>query len=803
MKKLTFIILFLSSIISSYSSFSSVTFKGGIISSGEILKTEKPNDREDLFYDFNNLDLSHLEQTMSIADAIRLENRIGIGAPYKRVKRYIGKTRKEAIRLVVQELESYQDKFKWPNWSKNYIPTQFINDGLERSKINCQEKLFRVHLEYLWSRSMLTNPVPQFEKLTLFWLDHFSVAFDEYDQTHSFLRHLQFVRKHSAGNFEQFLRESIKNPGIIIYLNNEQSTTQSPNENLAREFLELFSLGEGNYTENEIKNFAKKLPSYSINHVSQEFQLYKYKSSGQTLSGFGEKFSSADGFIDLVIDHPAFGEFIVKKFYNEFLSLNEPSSEELAILVSSFRLNNFDIVKLFETTISLKSFWDDDNRLTLVKSPIELVFGTAKTLGIKAWKKEDIGWLVNLSKQLGQDLFNPPNIAGWPVGKEWLSGQFLEKRMSLLPKYFSNIKLFKTVENFNTLLTWTDISLCRHATGNGKWETRIEYKEHIQEAKRRGLSCGVGGSTQIASSSSSSNNSLALQQANQKDQQAQTTQIIVTSENHNSENVYISELNKFYNETIKDQLAVETIVINWLPDDFETKEWADMNVGFYGVKLNGKWWDGLNVTFGTDINSKQKQQWKNFNFIRVSHGFSHPEIFSSWEESWISNWDGHYGWSSSFPRGPRIENFNAKSRDEKLLMIRLLQAMQHLLENKRASPQLMKNSYAQNWLKDRIDETLTKNWNLKNSSIPNTKIFSYTATDGGRKHRKFQCGSKRAGIDFKKIRSMNKKISISLPSDFLVIQDINLDSLLLPDINLSLDDKDFLSIISFEGYQLK
>ena len=803
MKQLIYLIFFFSLIILSTGSFSSVTFKGGIISSGEILNTEKPKDRDDLFYDLKKLDLTHLNKKMTLTEAIRFENRIGIGAPYKRVKRYIGKTRKEAINLVVQELEFFQDEFEWPDWKENYIPTSFIEDGLYRSKRDCGISAFRTNLEFIWTKSILTNEVPQFEKLALLWLDHFSVAFDEYNQSHSFARHLEFIRKNTAGNFEQFLRESIKDPGIIIYLNNEQSTTQSPNENLAREFLELFSLGEGNYSENEIKNFAKKLPSYSINHLSQEFQLYKYKSSGQTLSGFGQKFSSADEFIDLVIDHPAFGEFIVKKFYNEFLSLNDPSSEELAILVSSFKKNQFDIVKLFETTISLKRFWEDDNRLTLVKSPIELVFGTAKTLGIKAWKKQDIGWLVKLSKELGQDLFNPPNIAGWPVGKEWLSGQFLEKRMSLLPKYFSNIKLFKTVENFNTLLTWTDISLCRHATGNGKWETRIEYKEHIQEAKRRGLSCGVGGSTQIASSSSSSNNSLTLQQANQKDQQAQPTQIIVTSENHNSENVYISELNKFYNETIKDQLAVETIIINWLPDDFETKEWADMNVGFYGVKLNGKWWDGLNVTFGTDINSKQKQQWKNLNFIRVSHGFSYPEIFSSWGGSWISSWDGHYGWNSSFPRGPRIKNFNAKSMDEKLLMIRLLQAMQHLLDNKRASPQLTKNSYAQNWLKNRIDETLTKRWNLKDSSIPNTKIFSYTATDGGRKHRKFQCGSKRAGIDFKKIRSMNNKISISLPSDFLEIQDVNIESLLLPDINLGLDDKDFLSIISYEGYQLK
>ena len=182
-------------------------------------------------------------------------------------------------------------------------------------------------------------------------------------------------------------------PAIIVYLNNEQSTTQKPNENLAREFLELFSLGEGNYSENEIKTFAKKLPGNGINHVSQNFQLFKYKVSGQTFyffSAFGQDFQSADEFIDLVISHPAFGEFISKKFYNEFVDLNDPSAEDLAILVSTLRKYDFSIIKLLKATISLRKFWDNNNRLTLVKSPIELVYGTARTTGVQGWKNKII-----------------------------------------------------------------------------------------------------------------------------------------------------------------------------------------------------------------------------------------------------------------------------------------------------------------------------------------------------------------------------------------------------------------------------
>ena len=209
MKKLFFLIYLFLTIICGFSSFSAVTIKGGVITSAEVLKTEKPQKRDDLLYDLRKLDLSHLDAHLSQKDAIRFENRIGIGPPLNRVKRYIGLSRNDAIRLVVQELESYQDKFEWPVWLEDYIPTQFIEGGLKRSKIKCGEKLFRTDLELLWTKSILANPVPQFEKLALLWLDHFSVAFDEYDQTHSFVRHLQFVRKHSAGNFEHFLRESI------------------------------------------------------------------------------------------------------------------------------------------------------------------------------------------------------------------------------------------------------------------------------------------------------------------------------------------------------------------------------------------------------------------------------------------------------------------------------------------------------------------------------------------------------------------------------------------------------------------
>ena len=874
-------------------SLSAVKIKGGVITSAEVLKTEKPKKRNDLIYDLKKINLSHLDKKITLKEAVRFENRIGIGAPYNRVKRYIGKTRKEAIKIVVQELENYQDDFDWPDWKNNYTPTTFIEDGLRRNKRDCRASSFRTDLEFKWSKSILRNSIPQFEKLALLWLDHFSVAFDEYDQSHSFVRHLEFIRRNANGNFDTFLKESIKDPGIIVYLNNEQSTTQKPNENLAREFLELFSLGEGNYSENEIKNFAKKLPGHSINHITQDFQYYKYKESGQTLSAFGEKFDNTNEFIDLVVNHPAFGEFIAKKFYNEYVKLGEPDTDDLAILVTTFKKNNFNIIKLFEAAISLESFWDKQNKLTLIKSPIELIYGAARTLGVAQWRNQlNISWLIFLSKDFGQDLFNPPNIAGWPTGKDWLAGQLLEKRMSKLKNHFIKTKILNEKNNSQIsefkindikITPWksgkwlmlylkfsgtTDISdkietftisldanlkknnfhairldeqsfkiptelsqqnqpgrffIGKSSIKNGTYKKLFNYLPNNKKIKLNSI-CKYLISNQNISDIFQSTKKLTSQKIihNFLDNNGLENNVTKLAEMcFNIEEVGIAQINKeskgllskvtnkyndeldiFYKNLVKDQLGVETIIINYIPKDFATREWADINIGFYGVKLNEKFWNGIQIKLGTDINSKQKKKWKNLNRIEVRHGFSNPPIFISWENSWVSNWDGHYGWNSSFPVGPRMNNFNAKTRDEKLLMIRLLQAMEHILENKNSSRPLKDNTYVQNWLNERIAEVNPK-WNLNNGSMPNTKIYSFVSNDNDKNYKTFQCGGKRAGIDFVKVRYVDKHLHDSLPSGFTDNSEFKLTTLLLPEVELGIDEDDFISILSYEGYQLK
>ena len=717
-----------------------VTFKGGQISSSSgNLKTEKPVERPDLKFNLSDFDTSHLNLKLSKFDAIRFERRIGIGAPLHRVSQWIGLTRKQAIEKTISELENHSDGFIMPSWFSEMTPISFMEDGLRRDRHSCGVKNYRHTLEAAWSQEIIETTTPQFERLALFWLDHFSVAFDTYNQTHSFAKHLEIIRQHSSGNILDFLTASFYDPGMIVYLNNEQSTVQNPNENLAREFLELFSLGEGAYSENDIKNLAKAISGHGINYVTEQFQIFNSKVSKGDFSAFGKKYSTIEEFIELISNHPSFGEFIARKFYAEYVELSEPSKEDLAYMVTVLRESGFEIKALLKATLSLKKFWDEKNKLTLVKSPIDLVFGTIRTLGTAGDSGSNFKWANDATEDFGQSLFNPPNIAGWPVGKEWLAGQSLESRLTKFPKYFEELEPDDR----------RDKSMKRMREGRDKRVDRaIELSQKYQQ-----------------------------------------------------------DLTKFFASGTEEQFLAETMVINWIPDDFATREYADINVSFYNVSFLGKKWDGISVRFGTDKNAKKKHSWKDLNRLSFNQGSSHPPVLKNYSDGWVSDWNGHRGWSSSFPKGPR-ERFRKKSKDERLLMKRLLQSMHVPLENLSSFNALLRNVAAQNWLRDRINEIGFDDINTKNGKQPPIKIFSLLSNPHGSKIKKpkFNCSIIRTGYSLAGVFGRDSKMLTDHFDDKNLVStetSPNLSQLLLPALNLQLDNLEALRLLGHEGYQLK
>ena len=229
--------------------------------------------------------------------------------------------------------------------------------------------------------------------------------------------------------------------GSEMCIRDSSSSAKKPNENLAREFLELFSLGEGKYNEKDIKTLAKAIAPYGINFVSEKPNWFSSKASVRDFGAFGQSYKNFDEFVRLIAKRADFGEMVAKKFYREFVSVKPPKTNDIAILMSKFRLSNFSIPKLFEATVSLKSFWSEESRLNIVKSPLELLYGTARTLGYVGRELDYNRWMLTFATELGQDLFNPPNVAGFPGGTAWVSGQMMEKRIELINRIFGDFSL--------------------------------------------------------------------------------------------------------------------------------------------------------------------------------------------------------------------------------------------------------------------------------------------------------------------------------------------------------------------------
>ncbi len=408
----------------------------------------------------NEAKYAHLDEVIDKKSAVRLENRIGFGAPEHRVIRYVGKTRREAIQIIVNELIYHEDTFALPMWVTDLAPLGVKDEIMSRvlPKDECNVVWYGESIKQNWIDAALKGAVPQFSRLSLFWLNHFSVQFSQYLEPHAYAQHVDFARNWRSASFPSLLKQSLIDPSNIVFLNNDRNHKGNQNENLAREFLELYALGEGNYSEQDIRNLAKLLTGKSYNKNIESYWYTPKLAYKGSVNIFGRRISNLDEFFSSLQGHEKFGELIVKKFINEFISHEPPSEPLVKRLQISFLKSNFDLVNLFEEVMSTKEFWDDGNTLSLVKTPYDLLVGTARTLNSSGSAPYDHRFLNRLTAaiaKMDQNLIEPPNVAGWKSGLEWLEGNQLTLRADLLYKIFSKDALnTKGISPSTARLAW-------------------------------------------------------------------------------------------------------------------------------------------------------------------------------------------------------------------------------------------------------------------------------------------------------------------------------------------------------------
>ena len=293
----------------------------------------------------------------------------------------------------------------------------------ERSQLNSErtqrERRQQAQLREWWLRRMVETPRPLQEKLTLFWHDHFAVNYKTFYFTHILYKQNELFRGRAGDNFGALLRGIVHDAAMIRFLDNHVNFKNRGNENLGREILELFSLGEGRgYTEEDLRQASRALTGYSYDHFSGQFRFVatRHDETGKTI--FGRKGNwGGDDLVDLVLRQPQTAQYVSKKLF-EFFAHENPGEETNNRLAAVLRGNQYELAPMLKNLFLSEEFYSQQTMASHIKSPVELLVGTIRVLGIKG---HNYGAVDRAIQNMGLTLFEPPNVAGWEEGRAWVN----------------------------------------------------------------------------------------------------------------------------------------------------------------------------------------------------------------------------------------------------------------------------------------------------------------------------------------------------------------------------------------------
>lgn len=302
--------------------------------------------------------------------------------------------------------------FRYPNQDKRKLEKAWLNQTRE-----------------WWMELIVNQGFSLQERMVLFWHDHFATqAIDVRRPQWMYLQNFLF-RKHAVGNFKTLVEGVTRDPAMIVYLDSNTNRVGSPNENYARELMELFTMGEGGgYTEHDIGEASRALTGWVVSDKKSVFKENRFDKGQKTFLGQTGNFNEQD-IIDIIFQQEITAEFICGKLYREFV-YEHPDKNVVSELAQIMRDNNYEIKPVLKALLLSEHFFDPAIIGSKIKSPVELVAGTARSLGFKAGTGRSISseYLVYLAEVLGQKLLDPPNVAGWPGYRGWISTSTLPER---------------------------------------------------------------------------------------------------------------------------------------------------------------------------------------------------------------------------------------------------------------------------------------------------------------------------------------------------------------------------------------
>ena len=340
-----------------------------------------------------------------------LHRRVGFGATWNELQRDLRDGPDAAIDRVVEAF-------------KNSDRGQASGASEQMSSVICDAAVASNNIERLkawWLYRMLNSSDPLGERLTLMWHNHFATSNVKVEDVGMMRRQNDSLRQHASKSFSTLLEALAKDPALLVWLDADANRKEHPNENLAREIMELFTLGVGNYSESDIKEAARALTGWTVKQ--EEFRNVADRHDADQKSIFGHDGNwDGDDFIRLLLAHPATPRRIAFRVCEMFMGETTVDDVLIDEIAQGLTQRDLDVGWAVETVLRSAAFFADANIGNRVLSPVEFVMGAVHALEINKPPPSTL-LLAEVTGNLGQDLFCPPNVFGWPGGRSWLTSR--------------------------------------------------------------------------------------------------------------------------------------------------------------------------------------------------------------------------------------------------------------------------------------------------------------------------------------------------------------------------------------------
>jgi uncharacterized protein (DUF1800 family) len=403
--------------------------------------------------------------------AAHLLERAGFGAAPEDIVRFGAMTPQQAVDALVDyekvasDLKPFDESVVWDPGMDPFPPSRaeavriarergvglgekVLPEGAQRRLQPVVDKFFyglfanaieTQRLGVWWANRMLVSKRPLEEKLTLFWHGHFATGENKVRDYRMMLRQNEMFRAKASAPFRDLLVGILKDPAMLVYLDNGENIKKHPNENFGRELLELFTMGVGHYTEQDVREAARAFTGWTNDVLAFKFDAAQHDFDEKTFLGRTGPFDGED-IVDIVLAQPVTAEFMAAKLYRFFVR-DEVDTQVRTALGRTYRDSGYQMKPLLKRIFLSKDFYSASTVGSQIKSPVQLVVSTYRKLSLR--EVPTIPDFGRMTSSLGQSLFDPPNVAGWAAGRTWITPSTLLSRGNL----FRGV-LFPDVKNF-------------------------------------------------------------------------------------------------------------------------------------------------------------------------------------------------------------------------------------------------------------------------------------------------------------------------------------------------------------------